>query len=72
MKRKLLGKKIRIHGHKITSGGILPDETRINSVLQMTSQKDVTEVKRLSGVVQYMAKFLPGLFSTMEPIRRLT
>jgi hypothetical protein len=32
----------------------------------------VAGVKRLCGMVQYMAKFLPDLANEMEPIRELT
>ena len=70
--KKAVGKEIYFHGHKITAKGISPDEKKIASVLNIASPKDVTEVKRLCGVVQYMAKFLPSLSSTLEPVRNLT
>ena len=38
----------------------------------MDSQKDVSEVRRFCGLVQYMARFLPDLANTLEPIRKLT
>jgi hypothetical protein len=38
----------------------------------MPTPTDVTGVKRLCGMVQYMAKFLPDLANEMEPIRELT
>jgi hypothetical protein len=38
----------------------------------MPTPTDVAGVKRLCGMVQYMAKFLPDLANEMEPIRELT
>lgn len=38
----------------------------------MTSPTDEAGVRRFCGMVQYMARFLPGLSNTLEPIRKLT
>ena len=38
----------------------------------MPASTDISGVKRLCGVVQYMSTFLPDLAETMEPIRALT
>lgn len=38
----------------------------------MPSPTDISGVKRFCGVVQYMAKFLPSLSTTLEPLRTLT
>ena len=38
----------------------------------MKPPTDVTEIQRLAGMVNYHAKFLPGLSDAMKPIRCLT
>ena len=38
----------------------------------MPTPTDVAGVKRLRGMVQYIAKFLPDFANEMEPIRELT
>ncbi|XP_074649040.1 protein NYNRIN-like [Tubulanus polymorphus] len=38
----------------------------------MPAPTDVTGIKRLCGMVQYLARFLPNLASDLEPIRALT
>lgn len=70
--KKAEGKEITFHGHKITDKGVLPDNDKIEAVLKMKRPTDVTEVRRFCGLVQYMARFLPDLANTLEPIRKLT
>ena len=38
----------------------------------MTKPEDINGIKRLCGLVQYMARFMPDLADTLEPIRKLT
>ena len=38
----------------------------------MKRPSDVSEVRRFSGMIQYMSRFLPDLAETLEPIRKLT
>lgn len=70
--KKDMGKEITFHGHRITDKGILPDDKKIEAVLKMKTPEDITGVKRLCGLVQYMARFLPELSDTLEPLRKLT
>ena len=70
--KKDIGIEIIFHGHKITNKGILPDEKKIEAVIKMKTPEYVTELKRMCGLVQYMARFLPDLSETLEPVRILT
>ena len=70
--KKEVGKQIIFHGHKITDKGVLPDDRKIEAVLKMTKPEDITGIKRLCGLVEYMGRFMPDLTDTLEPIRRLT
>ena len=67
-----VGKEVIFHGHRITDKGVLPDENKVKAIQNMPKPKNVTEVRQLCGLVQYMSKFLPDLASTMEPIHQLT
>ena len=67
-----VGKEIIFHGHRISDKGVLPDGTKIEAILKMDSPKDISAVRRFCGLVQYMARFLPDLATTLEPIRKLT
>ena len=64
--------EITFHGHRITREGVRVDSTKVKAIQEMPSPTDVSGVKRLCGMVQYMAKFLPDLSTDLEPIRELT
>lgn len=65
-------KVISFHGHTITSKGIKADPKKITALLEITSPTDEAGVRRFCGMVQYMERFLQGLSTTLEPIRKLT
>jgi hypothetical protein len=67
-----MGPEITFHGHRITPQSIKPDTNKIKAVLEMNAATDVTEIKRFCRLVQYMAKFVPDLSETLEPLRNLT
>ena len=64
--------EIIFHGHRITKDGVKVDEAEVQAIRDMPAPTDVEGVKRLCGMAQYMAKFLPNLAATLEPIRALT
>ena len=64
--------EIIFHGHRITKDGVKVDEAKVQASRDMPAPTDVEGVKRLCGMAQYMAKFLPNLAATLEPIRALT
>ena len=59
-------------GHVVTNKGLKPNQKKVALILQMPNPTDVEAVRRLQGMITYLAKFLPELSSVMEPIRRLT
>lgn len=65
-------KEISFHGHTITSKEIKADPKKITALLEMTSPTDEAGISRFCRMVQCMARFLPGLSTTLEPIRKLT
>ena len=64
--------EIIFHGHRITKDGVKVDEAKVQAIRDMPAPTDVEGVKRLCGMAKYMAKFLPNLAATLEPIRALT
>ena len=59
-------------GHVVTDKGLRPDLKKVEAILRMPNPTDVEAVRRLQGMITYLAKFLPRLSTIMEPIRRLT
>ena len=59
-------------GHKISSAGIEPDRAKVAAILDMPPPTDVHGVRRLCGMIQYLAKFMSNVASDFGPIRELT
>ena len=59
-------------GHLLTSEGVRADPSKIEAILQMTKPEDVQGVRRILGMTNYLAKFLPKLSDVSEPLRQLT
>ena len=64
--------EISFMGHRISAEGVQPDRSKVAAILDMPPPTDVHGVRRLCGMVQYLAKFMPNLASDLEPIRALT
>ena len=64
--------EIIFHGHRMTKDGVKVDEAKVQAIRDLPAPTDVEGVKRLCGMAKYMAKFLPNLAATLEPIRALT
>ena len=59
-------------GHKISSAGIEPDRAKVAAILDMPPPTDVHGVRRLCGMIQYLAKFMSNVASDLGSIRELT
>ena len=64
--------KINLHGHVFTKQGIQPDPSKLEAISKMPAPTDVHGVRRFCGMVQYLAKFLPELAESADPLRELT
>ena len=58
-------------GHKLTAEGILADESKIKSILDMPLPEDKKAVQRLLGMLNYVGKFVPNLSELTSPLREL-
>lgn len=71
-KTALRTSEISFLGHTISKDGVKPDPEKVKAIAHMQPPADVHDVMRLSGMVNYLSRFLPNLSDVMEPIRRLT
>ena len=65
-------KEIRFMGHLISNKDIKADPSKVKAIQDKLPPTDVSGVKRLCGMVQYLARFLPNLADDLEPLRMLT
>jgi transposase InsO family protein len=58
-------------GHKLSSAGISPLESKIEAIKRFREPENMEEVRSFLGLVQYHARFIPDLASKSEPLRIL-
>ena len=58
-------------GHKLTATGVRPDPSKVDAVLNMPPPSDKSGVQRLLGMVNYLAKFIPGMSEITAPLREI-
>lgn len=58
-------------GHLITESGLQSDPEKVSAINNIKAPKDVPELRRFIGCINYMAKFLPNLSETLKPILNL-
>ena len=58
-------------GHRIDAEGLHPLESKIEAMVKVPQPKNVAELKSFLGMVNYYAKFLPNLSTTISPLYTL-
>ena len=58
-------------GHLLTGEGLHMDPKKVEAIEKKPEPEDAKAVQRLLGSVNYLAKFVPHLSDTLEPLRRL-
>jgi transposase InsO family protein len=58
-------------GHRINSDGIQPTTDKVDAVLNAPVPNNVSELKSYLGLLNFYAKFLPHLSSTLAPLHNL-
>ena len=63
---------VKYMGHILTNEGVKPDPAKIRAIVDMDKPKDVAGVRRIMGMVNYLARYLKNLTDVTEPLRQLT
>ena len=58
-------------GHTISADGIEPDFEKIAAILEIQYPKNVKELQRFLGMINYLGKFIPNLSEVAAPLRKL-
>ena len=58
-------------GHLVTEHGLRADPSKVSAIVNMPAPTDKEGVRRLLGLVQYLAKFIPNMSEIDAPIRML-
>ena len=58
-------------GHRISADGLHPTAEKTTDIADAPPPRDVSQLRSFLGMVNYYAKFLPNLSSTLAPLYRL-
>ena len=70
-KCKIAQTRVDFLGMKLDKDGIHPDPAKVAAVIQMAPPTTKEEVKRLMGMVNWLARFIPSASSVAAPINDL-
>lgn len=62
---------VKFLGQFISEGISKPDKEKTEAIYEMEEPKNVSEVRRFLGMVNYMMKYVPNLSDKTQPIREL-
>ena len=71
-KAKFRMTEMKFMGQILTADGLKPDESKVTTIRNIQIPKNVSEIHRFLGCVNYLAKFLPKVSDTVKPLRDLT
>jgi len=63
--------KLLYLAHILDGNGITADPRKVNAIQEMEEPKDVPELRRFLGMINYLGRFIPDLASKTEPLRSL-
>ena len=64
--------EISFLGHIIHTNEVKPDSCKVKAIIYMPAPNDVAGVRRFCGIIQYLARFIPNLSKSAEPLSALT
>ncbi len=63
--------KLKYFGHVVSTSGIEPDPDRVQALLDLEPPNDLSELRMILGMFQYLGKFAYNLSSVMKPMTDL-
>ena len=63
--------KVKFLGHIISKNGVEVDPSKVESITQLSQPQNVSDVRRLLGMVNQVGKFIDNLATKTEPLRQL-
>ena len=70
-KAKFRMTKVKFMKQILTADGLKPDESKVTAIRNIQTPKNVAEIQRFLGCVNYLTRFLPKVSDTAKPLRHL-
>ena len=58
-------------GHFVTKEGLMPDDQKIDAIVNMPPPIDVPSLQRFLGMAKYLSQYIPNESSITAPLRKL-
>ena len=68
----IAARQVSFLGHVVSASGIMPDPAKIDAVNNITSPRNIKDIRSFLGLVGYYRKFIPGFSSIAAPLLKLT
>ncbi|KAK3091772.1 hypothetical protein FSP39_022529 [Pinctada imbricata] len=63
--------EIEYLGHVISADGVKPSYARIEAIRELPAPTNVTELRRIIGMINYLGRFVPNMATIISPITEL-
>ncbi len=63
--------QLRYLGHVIDKEGIRPDTTKIEAITHLEKPKNISELRRMLGMIHYLGRYVPHLSDVIRPLNEL-
>ena len=63
--------KFFVTGHRISEKGLQPTEGKVKAISEAPAPTEVSQLRSFLGLINYYAKFLPNLATTLAPLYQL-
>jgi transposase InsO family protein len=70
-KSELRKTEIEFLGHKINSNGIQPDDKKVEAIRNMPDPTNVTELRRVLGMINFLGRYIPNMSANLRPVTEL-
>ena len=64
-------KEVVFHGHKFSKDGMSPDPAKVDAINNMPPPTNVTELRRVLGMANWLGAYVPHLATVTQPLNRL-
>ena len=68
----IAARQVSFLGHVVSESGIMPDPAKIEAVNNITSPRNIKDIRSFLGLAGYYRKFIPGFSSIAAPLLQLT
>ena len=70
-KTELRKSEVEFLGHLINKDGVQPDPAKVFAIKNMPDPQNVTELRRILGMINFLGRYIPNLSTTLRPMTEL-